>query len=406
MDNFSPLTRELNGILTKSARKEHGIFFTPKSYRSVVLDFVKKICDPKRILEPSFGSGEFIGDCVSVFPDSKIVGVELNTELYTKVSDHFKDEPRISLTNCNFLDFQREEFFDLIVGNPPYVVVNSGTPDEFKHITTGRPNLYCWFIYKSIKMLADNGILAFVIPNSILNTSYYELLRKFIIDICEILCIFEFDKKDFEETDQTTIGLILKKHSSENRKYVVEHKGRVFFNVHYEFVNKHLKTYPCIEDLGLGVKTGSVVWNQHKQHLRDDATQGKLLVYSSNNKGGKFVLFDGTQRNGKKQFIDLNKPTLKGPVILMNRGYGNSTYLNDLILVEDDTLGHREFYAENHLNVIYPTEERGKEIIRHVYEYLLTEKSKDYISKFVGNGALNKTEIATMLPVCLKEDDN
>lgn len=401
MDNFTSLTRELNATLNKATRKEHGIFFTPKSFRQQVIKYVKNICSPKSILEPSFGSGEFISDCLSTFPDASITGVELNTDMFNRVNDYFQEMRQISLFNEDFLKFNHETPFDLIIGNPPYVVVATGTPEEFKPVTTGRPNLYCWFIYKSIKMLVKDGILAFVIPNSILNTSYYELLRKYIIENCEILNIIEFDKSDFQETDQTTIALIVKKHVSNSTKYIVHHKGHIVFSVHSEYINKQLSTYPNLKELGVSVKTGTVVWNQNKQHLKDDATVGKLLIYASNVKQGRFMPFEGTPRNGKKQYIDLTKPTMTGPLILLNRGYGNSTYVLDMLLIEGDVAGQREFYVENHLNVIYPTNDKARALIKGIYTYLKSDKSIEYVSKFVGNGAMSKTEIETMLPICL-----
>jgi adenine-specific DNA-methyltransferase len=406
MDNFTELTQELNSILTKETKKEHGIFFTPKSYRTQLLDYLQELnINPKNILEPSFGSGEFIGDCITLFPEAQITGVELNNVLYTRVDKHFKDlNKTINLYNHDFLTFNTEEKFDLIIGNPPYVVMKMGTPDEFKSITTGRPNIYCWFIHKCIRMLTDNGILAFVIPNSILNTAYYELLRKFILQNCELLNIIQYDKKksDFADTEQNTIALVLKRTDTlpTKQKYVVSHRGHTIFNINEEYLNKQLKSYPSMEDLGLAVKTGSIVWNEHKKDLRNQPDPAKLLIYTSNVKKGKFVPFEDG-KNGKKQYIESTKAHITGPVILVNRGYGNVSYAMDVLFIEDTVNGQREFYVENHLNVIYPTTPESAKIIRLVYEYLKSDTNKNYISKFTGNGAMSKTELTTLLPICL-----
>jgi hypothetical protein len=85
----------------------------------------------------------------------------------------------------------------------------------------------------------------------------------------------------------------------------------------------------------------------------------------------------------------------------MNRGYGNGTYNMNVMLVKDNINGHNEFYAENHVNVIYPITEHAKNNIDKVYQYLLSAENKEYIVKFTGNGAMSKTEIETMLPISL-----
>ena len=150
------------------------------------------------------------------------------------------------------------------------------------------------------------------------------------------------------------------------------------------------------------MKTGTIVWNQVKDRLESDATKGTLLIYASNIKRGAFVSFS-EGKNGKKQFLRSPKPTLTGPVVLMNRGYGNSAYAPDLLFIDETNvgIGHAEFYVENHLNVIYPVSEEGRRNIRGVYEYLNSDASKEYIGIYTGNGAMSKTEISKMLPIIL-----
>ena len=63
MEEFSETSKTFNQTLDKETRQSHGIFFTPKSARDRVfqiLDANKVV--PKTIIEPSFGSGEFIDD--------------------------------------------------------------------------------------------------------------------------------------------------------------------------------------------------------------------------------------------------------------------------------------------------------------------------------------------------------
>ncbi len=408
MEDFTDISRELNSLVSKTVKKDDGIFFTPKTYRHDLIRNITKLADKKieYILEPSFGSGEFIADIHHIYKHANVFAVEKNHTFYEKVSTLFKENNKIKLFCDDFIEWKTDIKFDLIIGNPPYVVVKTkNIPNEFKSITTGRPNLYCWFLYKCINLLNDNGILGFVIPNSILNTSYYDLLRKYIKRTCIIEDIIQFDISNtkFMDTEQSTIGIILRKSKIENEtmntKYWVSAKTITNINIHYQYINDMLDKYPTLDELGIHVKTGNIVWNQMKDSLVDDDNNddAKLLIYTSNIKNGVFVPL--SKKNGKKQYILSNKNTIKGPVILMNRGYGNSTY-NINILFVDENMFPNGFYAENHLNVIYPVNETGLEKINLVYEYMKTDEFAKYIKMFVGNGALSKTEIQTLLPIC------
>lgn len=406
MEEFNDISKELTKIIDKQEKKNNGIFFTPKSYRQVLIENIKQYIDSDKtqlnILEPSFGSGEFINDIFDTYNKSIITGVEINEQMFDVFQETVIDNKNIKLYNEDFVTFETIERFDIIIGNPPYVVVKSKeVPSEFKQISSGRPNLYCWFLYKCIGLLRNDGVLAFVIPNSILNTSYYEPLRQYVHQECDILNIIHFDDKKFKETDQDTIGLILKKTKQEqiSNRFIVQYNSKILFSVYNTFLQDKLDNHKTLAELGFKVKTGSIVWNQVKKDLTNDSSQGKLLVYSSNFAKGTFQ--ELKPHKEKKQYIKTLKTTEKGPVILMHRGYGNGPYNMNVMFIKDTINGQTEFYAENHVNVIYPTTNVAKEHIESVYKYLLTEENKEYILKFTGNGAMSKTEIETMLPVCI-----
>lgn len=144
-----------------------------------------------------------------------------------------------------------------------------------------------------------------------------------------------------------------------------------------------------LADLGLGVKTGNVVWNQVKPHLSEEGT---LLVYSSNINHSVLTL--GNLGGIKKQYVQgLTKPTLDGPVILVERGYGNNYRFNSVLV---DLKG---FYAENHINVIYPKTPEATIHLDRVMNSFRDERSQLFIQWFIGNGSMSATELETLLPI-------
>jgi hypothetical protein len=101
-------------------------------------------------------------------------------------------------------------------------------------------------------------------------------------------------------------------------------------------------------------------------------------------------------KENKKQYIrGFERPITHGPAILVSRGYGNS-YRFNYVLVEN-----LEFYGENHINVIYPVTEEAKKNISQIVKSFEDARTAKFIQYFVGNGALSKTELETVLPIYL-----
>ncbi|KER07060.1 UDP-glucuronate 4-epimerase protein [Marine Group I thaumarchaeote SCGC AAA799-E16] len=130
-----------------------------------------------------------------------------------------------------FSDVFDQGGFDVIIGNPPWVftrgkhftdkhkdyfdnyIKNLGILQEKKgkNIQSGKLNLYSLFILRCIPLLKDNGYLGFVIPNNILRTTTYDLVRKNILDTCKISTIVDLSSGVFEGVTASSVILILQK---------------------------------------------------------------------------------------------------------------------------------------------------------------------------------------------------
>ena len=117
-----------------------------------------------------------------------------------------------------------------------------------------------------------------------------------------------------------------------------------------------------------------------------------LLIYSSNITNCELKL--NNLRGEKKQYVlNIDKPTLNGPVILVERGYGNSFHFNFVVTEEQD------FYAENHINVIYPLSKEAAKKMDWIVKSFKDERHINFIRWFLGNGSMPASDLQSMIPI-------
>jgi len=158
-----------------------------------------------------------------------------------KVGNSLIDDPSITdkafKWEEEFPEIMKEGGFDIIIGNPPYVFTRDVEFNEdFKKYVqnryfvnleskaikrakqSGKINLYAIFLLKSITIMRNSGFLSFIIPNNILRTTTYDIIRKFILDNCKIIKIIDTGPKVFEGVTASTIILVLKKESNKQNR--------------------------------------------------------------------------------------------------------------------------------------------------------------------------------------------
>jgi hypothetical protein len=402
MTEFSATSTTFNKSLSKTDRQEAGIFFTPRQARDVLWTALGATLKPKKILEPSAGSGEFIADAIAKFPRAQIHGVEFNQELASAAA---QANPKATIYAQDFLTYDTTTKYDLIVGNPPYFQTKAKDP----RCMTGRGNIFVQFIYKCLSQhLSADGILAFVLPTSFYNCAYYEPCRKYIATNHTILHVSSLGSTPWFETAQDTMILIVQNKPPQERQnfiFTPRNTTLCYITPHAEALVVLTQGATTFAELQFDVKTGGIVWSEHKhgnskkkrEFELSDNPEDDLLIYSGNIQNGDIVLFaEGEQRNGKKQYI-CGSPTApqQGPAFLIARGYGNTSYKLDYGFIPEGM----KFHAENHLNVISAKEPLKEEMPAAICESLDSEKTKKFLEMFVGNGALSASELLHVFPL-------
>jgi len=382
--SFRPASLAFHASLSKEERQAQGIFFTPQGIRRRLWEVLETHrVRPNCILEPSFGSGEFLHDAAAKYSRARLFGVEYNAALHGALTI-----PGATLVHSDFLVYKAAPV-DLIIGNPPYFVTKAKDPK----CMTGRGNIYVQFIYKCLtEHLNPGGVLAFVLPTSFYNCSYYQPCRDAIAKDSTVLHCENLEG-GFYDTAQDTMLLVLRRaiETPPNRQFLVTLHGRTLLSPHATDLQRLIQGATTLTALGLQVKTGDIVWNEHKSDLHD--TEGTLLIYSSNIVNN--ALTYPPLRGEKKQYVrGQTAEPVTGPAILVCRGYGNSFHLS-YAFVE----AGRRFYGENHINVITAKTAAAIPHLQTVLRSFADPRTAQFIRMFVGNGAFSKTELESVLPI-------
>ena len=380
-------------------RKKLGQYFTPKSIRELLLSKLPKK-DNADILDPACGSGEFLLSCKKYFKNPILYGFDIDKKLINIASKLVKNA---SIKNFDFLNIDiNKKKYDYIIGNPPYfeLKLNEEIKKKYFDIIKGRVNIFSLFIKTGLDLLKDGGYLAYVVPPSMNNGAYFSKLREYIIKNSSLEYLHIIDGADnFHLANQKVMLIILKKtNSKKSSKYIFKKNGITIFTEDKKFLNKAYKNTVSLKDIGYTVKTGSIIWNEHKEKLTNDKNNSTLLIWASNINDGKIII---GYTKGKSQYIKniSNDLIIKSRVVVVNRITGSSKDIN----IKAAIVNEKEFVCENHVNVIYMSKNANCHYSLEDIFKALQDKTNIKVMRLIsGNTQISKTELERLLPIIKK----
>lgn len=385
MTSFTELSINLTKSLSKDTKKKFGIFFTPNDIIEDIFTQIKSQSleiDFKTVLEPSYGSGQFL----EYLKNYSVDAIEFNKEIFDKTKGIY---PNVNYINDDYLNTSSDIKYDLIIGNPPYFTVpKSIVTSDYLLFFDGRPNIYILFIIHSLRKLNENGIIAFILPVNFLNCLYYNKLRQYINDHFTILSIKEYPQSKFIETSQNVcLVLIQNKFPVNKNKFIIQRNSHCIFNEKYLEFEELLNGSVTLRSLGFDAKIGKIVWNQHKEKLIE--TGETPLIYNRNILDCSLKLnFDTV----KKQYITIKTEPITCKTLVINRGYGVSNYK-----FYYSTIDLPSYYVENHL--IYLEQSKANISFDEIISSFKDPRTEEFISRYFKNGAINVTELLDILPI-------
>lgn len=173
------------------------------------------------------------------------------------IADHAIDAKSFKW-NKEFADILDNGGFDIIIGNPPYLILDSKKLSNYD-LVKGNYNTYVAFIECGLRLAKDTGKLSFIVPTTWLSGNNYETLRKKILTEHSVTNIVQLPYNIFEAYIDTIIVGIDKKYHDNNfvKTYKYEIREKAYNNPIMNYVKikqstwQHNQNYIIILDLEL-----------------------------------------------------------------------------------------------------------------------------------------------------------
>ncbi|MFX1470608.1 MAG: Eco57I restriction-modification methylase domain-containing protein, partial [Promethearchaeota archaeon] len=250
-------------------KKKLGEFFTPNSVVNYILNNIgyntfDKI-EEKKIIDISCGVGSFIVQAVRILKKrcldiytkgdiskltikqaktlisiikKNIIGVDLNPiacllcqiniqfalfdilKIIRKIDSDY-NLPLFNIKNRNALTLDKNEKYDYVIGNPPYLFVRDIPINQRQLIeegnfktNEGQYDYYQIFMELGIGILKNQGFLGYIVPDSILALTNRSIIRRYIFNTTKIIELYHTGPT-FIEPIVSNIIIILEKNNNE-----------------------------------------------------------------------------------------------------------------------------------------------------------------------------------------------
>ena len=449
-------------FLPESLRSRFGIFWTPPTLAKRLIEKAGKAgidWEKSSIIDPACGGGAFLVPAtlkiIGAMKGSSpaIVARNLQTRLEgwelrafsSWLSRFFIEVAAINITTktgkfieptirtmdslqCSDKEFLR---FDLVIGNPPFgrMRLDQATRERYSRSLYGHANLYGIFTELAVRLAKKGGVIAYLTPASFLAGEYFKNLRSLLWEEAPpaSLDFVESRKGVFDGVLQETVLATYCKSSKRNTAKVsaihigiediaIESAGN--FKLPGESTDpwiiarsssdkplvSNIQSFPeRLKDWGYKVSTGPLVWNRHKDQLRNRKSKGSIPIIWSESvtQDGEFKF--RSEKKNHQPYFKVNKDRdrwlkIVRECVLLQRTTAKEQKrrLIAAALPYDFISNHGCVTVENHLNMIYPVVNKPAVSIDVLAAFLNSETTDRVFRCLSGSVAVSAYEIESL----------
>ena len=289
----------------------------------------------------------------------------------------------------------------------------------------GHANLYGLFTDLALRLVEQNGVIAYLTPTSFLGGQYFKALRKILTDEATPAAFDFIADRDgvFDDVLQETILVTYQVTKSKKAAAVslivpkgieqaaIESIGKIRVPADggpwiipravkdATYVQLLAKMPARLADFGYQVSTGQLVWNRHKPQLRQAKMNGELPIIWAESVTPAGFSFSAERRN-HTPYIELQaQPHLvtdKSCVLLQRTtAKEQDRRLLSAVITQDFIDANGGVVVENHLNIIYAI--KGGEVSPDAISAILNSEAADRAFRCIsGSVAVSAYELEAL----------
>lgn len=408
-------------LLPDSVRKKLGAYYTPPALVERLLTLVTESgfsWQTGRVIDPACGGAAFLASvaprmvrastrtsALAVLEDleSRLLGVEVDSFaawmsmvlldvalLELIIIANRLPRPRVLVSDALAMAPAYTGNFDLVVGNPPYgrVTLSDSHRNTYRASLFGHANLYGLFTDLAIRLAKPGGLIAYVTPTSFLGGEYFKNLRKLLAEKAPLKRVeFVEDRAGvFEGVLQETMLTVFTKGARDRvlvrvgalestgndgemdavglcEMPLVAERGEPWIlprrRLQTALVRKLNRMPARLSDHEFSVATGQLVWNRHKEQLRQkyESNVYPIVWAEAVTSTGEFRF--QSARSARQPFLKLRPGqdflVNHEPCVLVQRTTAKEQKRRLVAAVVPNAfvLDHPGFIVENHLNMIF-----------------------------------------------------
>ncbi|WP_304583581.1 N-6 DNA methylase [Acutalibacter muris] len=210
-------------------KQKYGVVYTPDTLSEFVAELLKRAAGEsliKVILDPASGECALLSAARAAFgEDCAYIGIDVDSNAVNNTKEKFTIIHNDAIMPQNVKkkssDYWKSKLpkVDAVIANPPWssekIYDRAALISAGFSLVSGQYDSYVLFIEQAYNILCEDGLMAFIIPDSLFDAQN-ENLRKFLAEKTQIKIIARLGEKIFDEVNRATTVIVCKKSTPED----------------------------------------------------------------------------------------------------------------------------------------------------------------------------------------------